>query len=174
MNALNDLPSVNTDAKNSAPQVVSEIPKPPSALAADEKRIWKYITEALFEYGLIHKTDGITLTVICKTFCTWVRVEKQLEDVVATSVDGTYFVTTPNGYSQPHQAYYMARNLKKELLQWLPEAALTIPSFQKFMGEVGAPSQGGLFDDPVTRHRDNKTKIGTVLKFDGSKSKTAE
>lgn len=174
MSAHNILPSVDPDANKSVITVASAIPKPPSTLNADERKIWKYITEALLEYGLIHKTDGITLMVISKTFCTWVKVEKQLEDVVEKSKDKTYFVTTPNGYSQPHQAYYMARNLKKELLQWLPEAALTIPSFQKFMGEVGAPNQGALFDDdPVARHRDNKTKIG-LIGIDGGKAQTAK
>lgn len=133
--------------------IPSEIPDAPAKLTAKEKKIWEHVTGALFEYGLIHRTDGLALTVICKTFQRWVETEDQLTDFAKNSADGSYIITSPNGYQQPHQLYYMARNLKKELLQWLPEAALTIPSFHKIMGERLAPEQGTLFEDPVEAHK---------------------
>ena len=61
------------------------------------------MTQALEKYGLIHATDGPMLTVICKTFCKWVAQEEFLEAL--EKEQGSYYVRTPNGYEQPHQAY---------------------------------------------------------------------
>jgi hypothetical protein len=58
-------------------------------------------------------------------------------------------VKTPNGYEQPHQCYYMARNLKTELLRMLPEACLTIPSFAKVKQAMREPQQADMFDPLV-------------------------
>lgn len=139
--------------------ITSEIPEAPAKLTAKEKKVWKHITSALFEVGLIHRTDALMLTVICRTFVCWVDAEEQLAKLMG-ECDGSYIVKTPNGYEQPHQLYYVARNYKRELLQWLPEAALTIPSFNKVAGERAAPSQGSLFDDPVEKHRQRRAEIG--------------
>jgi hypothetical protein len=62
----------------------------------------------------------------------------------------------------------MASRYKKELLQWLPEAALTIPSFSKIIQESTVPVQAKLFTDPIETHRQQKTKIGLVG-IDGGK-----
>ena len=139
--------------------IPSEIPSLIAKLSAKEKRVWEHVTNALKEYGLVHRTDAMMLTVICKTFIRWVDAEEVLTKFMKEK-DGSYFVTTPNGYEQPHQVFYVARNLKRELLQWLPEAALTIPSFHKIVGERAKPEQGSLFEDPVKAHRDRKTAIG--------------
>ena len=40
---------------------------------------------------------------------------------------GSYITESANGYRTPHPLYYVARDHKKSLLTWLPEAALTIP-----------------------------------------------
>lgn len=150
---------VGTDVP--AASVASEIPKPAATLSTKEKRLWKHVTEALYEYGLIHRTDAMTLTVICKTFQRWVDAEEQLSKLMKEK-GGNYFVRTPNGYEQPHQLFYVARNLKRELLQWLPEAALTIPSFQKMLGERTQPGQASLpgFEDPVEAHRRRRVAAG--------------
>lgn len=139
--------------------VPSEIPAAPAKLTAKEKKIWDHITSALHEVGLIHRTDALMLTVICKTFVRWVDAEEQLTEFMKDH-GGSYIVKTPNGYEQPHQIYYVARNVKRELLQWLPEAALTIPSFHKIVGERAAPNQGSLFDDPVELHRKRRAAMG--------------
>lgn len=107
----------------------AEIPKPQKPLTDAEKPVWNYICRALKAHGLIHKTDALVLHVIVSTFARWVAAEAQVDALVAEK--GTYVVTTRNGYEQPHQMFFVARNLKRDLLQWLPEAALTIPSFQK-------------------------------------------
>lgn len=142
--------------------IPSEIPTALIKFTAKEKKIWEYITQSLHEVGLIHRTDAMVLSVICKTFGSWVSAEEQLR-LVMNEHGGSYMVKTPNGYEQPHQLYYVARNLKRELLQWLPEAALTIPSFHKIVGERAAPEQGSLFDDPVAQHRARKAEIGLRL-----------
>lgn len=137
-----------------------EVPESPAKLSAKERRVWEHITEALRDCGLIHRTDAIMLAVIVRTFVRWVDAEEQLTRY-AREHDGSYIVRTPNGYEQPHQLFYLARTLKRELLQWLPEAALTIPSFQKMLGDRAAPEQGSLFgDDPVEAHQRRKAKIG--------------
>lgn len=160
---LHSLPQVQAPGSGevapSTPAIPSEIPVPPGKLSKREKVVWKHVTEALLEYGLIHRTDAIMLMVICRTFVRWVDAEEQLDQIIADN-GGTYIVSTPNGYEQPHQLFYLSRNLKKELLQWLPEAALTIPSFAKAIESRQAPTQGTLFEDPVEAHRRRKTAIG--------------
>ena len=141
--------------------VASEIPDPAAKLNAKERALWGHVTQALADCGLIHRTDAMLLTVVCRTFVRWVDAEEQLTKLIREK-DGNYFVTTPNGYQQPHQLFYVARNLRRELLQWLPEAALTIPAFQKVMGERAQPGQGVLpgFDDPVEAHRRRRVAAG--------------
>jgi phage terminase small subunit len=128
-------------------------------LTPKERKVWMYVTAALLEYGLVHRTDGMLLTIVCRTFVRWVDAEDELTRFMEDN-DGSYIVKTPNGYEQPHQMFYLARQLRKDLLQWLPEAALTIPSFQKAVGDRPAPEQGSLFDDPVDAHRRRKTALG--------------
>lgn len=162
-NHLQPLPTVNAggvgDAAPAVSPIQSEIPSLVAKLSAKERKVWDHVTQALHEYGLIHRTDAMVITVICRTFVRWVDAEELLNDYVREK-GGSYIVTTPNGYEQPHQLFYLARNLKRELLQWLPEAALTIPSFHKIAGERSAPQQGSLFEDPVEAHRKRKAAIG--------------
>ncbi len=156
------LPAVSGGSGEAASAIFaipSEIPAAIAKLSAKEKKVWEHVTASLLEAGLIHRTDAMALTVICRTFVRWVEAEEKLNDVVKEK--GTYIVATPNGYEQPHQLFYVVRTLKKELLQWLPEAALTIPSFQKMVGERATPGQGSLFDeDPVEAHKTRKTAMG--------------
>ncbi|NHN78576.1 P27 family phage terminase small subunit [Azotobacter chroococcum] len=140
-----------------AKTVEAESPEPAAKLSAKERKLWDYVTQAMVDYGLIHRTDGMLLTIICKTFCDWVAQEEFLQKLVREN--GSYYVKTPNGYEQPHQAYYVARDKKRELLKWLPEAALTIPSFHKLKAEQLQP-QGDLFDDPIEQFRARKAKLG--------------
>ena len=165
-NHLHALPSVASGVVGEvAPAVVgipSEIPDAPIKLTAKEKRIWEHVTASLHEVGLIHRTDALLLSVICRTFIRWAEAEEQLTKFAAAN-GGSYITTTPNGYQQPHQIYYVSRNIKRELLQWLPEAALTIPSFHKIVGDRANPEQGTLFDDPIDQHRKRKAVIGLQL-----------
>jgi phage terminase small subunit len=142
--------------------IPSEIPDTLAKLTKDEKKIWAHVTSALHEVGLVHKTDAMMINIICKTFSNWVKAEQLLQQYMDLN-GGSWMSTSPNGYQQPHQSFYVARNLKKELLDWLPHAALTIPTFHKVVGERAAPAQGTLFDDPVAAHRDRKAQIGMRL-----------
>lgn len=155
------LPSV--DEARIAPiddSILSEIPDVPAKLTPKEKKVWIHVAEALKEYGLIHRTDGLMLTVICKTFSNWVDAEIELAKFKEDN-GGSYIVESANGYRSPHPIYFIAKNYKKELLDWLPEAALTIPSFHKIKGEkIADGSQGKLFDDPVESFRAQKTAMG--------------
>lgn len=143
-------------------EILSEIPDVPTKLSPKERKIWEHIALALKEYNLIHRTDGLTLTVICRTFCSWVDVEDEL-NAFKKGNGGSYITESANGYRAPHPLYYVARNLKKELLDWLPEAALTIPSFHKIKGDRIDNSQGQLFDDPVEKFRSQKAAISMRL-----------
>lgn len=173
MNAMHALPAPDREAAGQivsrVQEIPSEIPTEPAKLSAREKKIWEHITSALHEVGLIHRTDALLLSVICKTFVRWVDAEEQLTKFMKDH-DGSYIVKTPNGYEQPHQIYYVVRNVKRELLQWLPEAALTIPSFHKIVGERAAPKQGGLFEDPVEAHKKRRTEMGMRVIQGGSAS----
>jgi phage terminase small subunit len=160
---LTALPSVDSGKVASVPSIISEIPDKPARLTAREKKIWDHICQALLEYGLIHRTDGLTITIICKTFCDWIDADRELEKYKRGN-GGSYITESGNGYRSPHPLYYVVRDHKNSLLKWLPEAALTIPSFVKIKGEdFVASQQGNLFEDPVEKFRQRKTRAGMRL-----------
>ena len=137
----------------------AQIPDSIKRLTPREKKVWQHVTQALKEQGLIHRTDAMLLNVIVTTFCRWVDTEEQLEQYIKEH-DGSYLCVTPNGYEQPHQLFYAARHLKRDLLQWLPEACLTIPSFRKAKNLMAQPSQQGLFDsDHLTNFVGSKPRL---------------
>ncbi len=142
--------------------IVSEIPDLPVKLTATEKKIWQHVTQALLEYGLIHRTDGLMISIICRTYADWVDATDELKRYKDTN-GGSYITESANGYRQPHPLYYVVRDHKKSLLDWLPEAALTIPSFQKIKGAETASTQGDLFTDPIAEHKQRKAEIGMRL-----------
>lgn len=161
---LSGLPSVSGPKASALDSRVNEIieaavPDMPAKLTAKEKKVWQHVTAALLEYNLIHRTDGLMLTVICRTFVDWVEATEQLEQYKRNN-NGSYITETANGYQSPHPLYYVARDQRKALLQWLPEAALTIPSFQKVKAAAGDGGQGTLFDDPVEQFKNRKAAMG--------------
>jgi len=159
---LTALPGVDDAAAAAAldESIISEIPDLPTKLNAKEKKVWQHVTQALLEYGLIHRTDGLTISIICRTFVDWVEATEEL-DRFKKDNGGSYITESANGYRNPHPLYYVARDHKKSLLQWLPEAALTIPSFQKIKGDQIADSnQGKLFDDPIEKFKQQKAAMG--------------
>ena len=160
---LTALPGIDTaraqSAKGQDASIISEVPDLLTKLSAKEKKVWQHVTQALLECGLIHRTDGMMLTIICRTFIEWIDATEELERFKRGNND-SYITESANGYRTPHPMYFSARNAKKELLDWLPEAALTIPSFQKIKGAELADSQGTLFDDPIEKFRAQKTAAG--------------
>lgn len=161
---LTMLPSVDDAMAASVPAegaaILSEIPDQIAKLTQKEKKIWVHVTQALHEYGLIHRTDAMMLTIICRTFVNWVDAEEELARFKRDN-GGSHIKESANGYRAPDPTYYMARDYKKQLLAWLPEAALTIPSFQKIKGEsLDGAGQGSLFDDPIEKFRSQKAAIG--------------
>ena len=163
MSALATFPTVIEGGNAQVTPIASvpaEIPEPPAELHGNERQVWDYVTAALLQYGLVHRTDGMVLMVICRTFRRWLEAEAALQAFMDDN-GGDFIVTTPNGYQQPHQLYYLARNLKADLLKWLPEAALTIPAFSKLKAdEMAASQQGSLFDDPVDAFRKRRAAMG--------------
>lgn len=161
---LSGLPSVSGASAGAFDRIdaliESALPDMLVKLSVKEKKIWRHVTEALLEYGLIHRTDGILLTVISKTFVSWVDAEEELEKYKRDN-NGSYITESANGYRAPHPLYYVARDHKKDLLRWLPEACLTIPTFQRAKAaDLAAGAQGSLFDDPVAAFKAQKTEIG--------------
>ena len=133
----------------------SEVPKPQKKLTDAERPVWLYVCKALKEQGLIHRTDVMALHVIVTTFVRWMDAERFVEQLQTET--GTYIVRTPNGYEQPHQMFFVARNLKRDLLQWLPEACLTIPSFQKVRKlQQGDGAKGDLYPNELGNFVANK------------------
>ena len=163
---LAGMPSVNNAAASSCDRInaiiESAVPDMPAKLSPKEKKVWHHVTAALLEYGLVHRTDGLALTVICRTFVDWVEATEQLDKYKAEN-GGNYITESANGYRTPHPLYYVARDHKKSLLQWLPEAALTIPSFQKIKGGSIDSPQGTLFDDPIEAFKNKKAGLGMRL-----------
>lgn len=141
-----------------APGVVAELPDQIIKLTPAEKKIWDHVTADLYKYGLIHRTDAMVLTVICKTFRQWVDAEDYLRKI--EKENGSIYVKTPNGFEQPHQAFYVAKDLKRQLKGWLSDAALTLESFHKIKSQGAQVQQPDLFDDPIDDFRRRKTAMG--------------
>lgn len=138
----------------------AELGRPQAELTPAERKVWKYVGTALRDAGLIHRTDVLTLTVIVRTFCSWLDLEQQLTDYKAQH--GSLIKTTDKGYPVMHPLFYAAQTEKKALLQWLPEAALTIPSYQKAIAAVDPDDQGDLFapgGDALGDHVRNKPRM---------------
>lgn len=156
-----DLAVSPVDGKNAPagkPGAVQSPGKPPGTLSTQERRTWEYICAQLREAGIDHTTFGIAAMVVCKTYAQWVRSQAELEDYMDNN-GGSYMVTTPNGYTQPSQLFYVVRDLKKELLQWLPECCLTIPSLAKARAILGDDDrQGDLkFEDLVAHGNEDRS-----------------
>ncbi|WP_246043358.1 P27 family phage terminase small subunit [Aquitalea aquatilis] len=114
-----------------------------------ERKAWDYICESLRLAGIEHMTGGLAISVVVRTWIQWQDAENQLSGLMEKN-RGSYMVTTPNGHQQPHAIFYVARNLKKELLQWLPECCLTLPSVATVKAKLPAATpQDDLFDGLV-------------------------
>lgn len=114
--------------------------RPPGDMSAEEIEVWNYICKQLREAGIEHLTFGLAAVMVCKTYVQWMHANADLERVKEAN-DGSHIVKTPNGYEQPHQAYYVVRELRKELLTYLPECCLTIPSFANVRSKLGGSGQ---------------------------------
>ncbi|WP_240937514.1 hypothetical protein [Chromobacterium fluminis] len=128
-------------------------PPPPGAqLTPRERKVWDYICSNLREAGLEHLTAGLAVSVISKTYIRWLDAEIKLSEF--EEKHKTYFVTSPNGHQQPHAAFYVVKQLKGDLLKWLPESCLTIPSVAAVKAKMGdkAP-QDDLFDEMLNHGR---------------------
>lgn len=145
--------------------IAAEPPKALAKLSPRERKVWRYLVQALADYGLVHRTDAPLLMIVVRVFVQWLDAEEKLAQLAADT--GGFMVKTPNGYEQPHQLYYVAKDLKRQLLQWLPEAALTIPSFAKLTNDDELPKTGELFDDPVTAFRNRKRAINGTASDQG-------
>jgi Phage terminase, small subunit len=141
----------------SADPLPPELPKAQAELTEDERRVWLYVGKALREAGLLHRTDAIVLTVIVRTFCSWLGLEAELAKYQAEH--GTLIKHTEKGYPVMHPLFYAAQTEKKALLQWLPEAALTIPSYQKAIAAADPEDQGDLFGDALELHTRSKPRL---------------
>ena len=113
---------------------------------ARERRVWAYIVARLEEDGLAPPTAGIVVSVVVRMYVAWLDAEQKLREVIAEH-DGSYYVKSERGHEQPHQAYYVCRNLRAELCKWLPECCLTLPSRANVLAKVPeAGPRDDLFD----------------------------
>jgi len=133
-----------------AGKIASPDAPPLANLTGSERRVWDYICENLRTAGIEHITAGLAIKVIARTYVDWIDATKLCED------EGRYG-KGPNGgsYELPHS--YTEKQLKRDLLKWLPEACLTIPSLVAVRAKLGGESlQDDLFGalvDHATAHR---------------------
>lgn len=143
-------------------EIRSPAPPPGTQLSPRERKVWDYICAALREAGLPHLTGGIAIAVVCKTFIRWVNTELELQNFEASN-GGTYFIKTKTGFDQPHQLFYAATTLKKELLTWLPESCLTLPSSVMARAKLGDEGQqDDLFGELLAHAREERRSTSTV------------
>ncbi len=123
--------------------VVSPRIPPGANLSTQERRVWEYICDNLAAAGLEHVTAGLTIKVITRTYMDWLEALRDCDNTgrYATSDNG-------NRYELPHS--YTEKQLKKDLLRWLPQACMTIPSLASARAKLGdGGQQGDLFDELV-------------------------
>jgi hypothetical protein len=124
-----------------------ESPPPPPGVhfTSQHRKVWDYLCKVLREEGVPHKVGGVVLAIAVVDFVRWVDAELRLRDY--EKVNGGFMVITPNGHSQPHQLYYVAKSLKEGLLKCLPDACLTVPSMLIAKSKMEDPDpQDDLFD----------------------------
>ncbi|WP_020201878.1 P27 family phage terminase small subunit [Cupriavidus sp. WS] len=129
-------------------EIRSPEPPPGTQLSPRERKVWDYICGVLRDEGLPHRTGGIAIAIICKTFIQYIQTELELQNYIASNGGSILMRSSKSDYSQPHPLYYAARDIKQELLKWLPEACLSLPSAvmaKAKMGEEG--KQDDLFGD---------------------------
>jgi len=121
-----------------AGELQSPSPPPLADLTGSEKRLWVYICDSLRSAGVEHITAGLTIKIITRTYLDWVKALKECDD------KGRYAQGKKNGgqYELPHS--YTEKQLKRELLKWLPEACLTIPSLATAKAKM---PEGAMQDD---------------------------
>ncbi|CAG4906189.1 P27 family phage terminase small subunit [Paraburkholderia saeva] len=130
--------SVGSDAVD---DVSGQIPAPPGVkFTPRERKVWEYICARLRDAQLEHQTAGIAISMVVRTYVGWLEAEEKLREVEAAN-DGSHYIKTPNGHEQPHQAFYVSRNLRAELLKWLPECCLTLPSIASVRSKLGEQGQ---------------------------------
>jgi hypothetical protein len=140
-----------------------ESPPPPPGVhfTSQHRKVWDYLCLMLREEGIPHKVGGIALAITTIDFVRWVKAELQLRDHEAIN-GGSFMVVTPNGHSQPHQLFYVAKSLKEGLLKCLPDACLTVPSMliAKSKMEPDDP-QDDLFDQ-ILDHAQSHPSVSHV------------
>lgn len=123
-------------------------PPPEANLSPRERKVWDYICQVLSEEGLPVRIGGIAITIICKTFIQYVQAEKELQNYIASNKGSILQRSQKSDYSQPHPLYYAARDIKLELLKWLPEACLSLPSaVMAKTKKADGDGQDDLFED---------------------------
>ncbi|WP_375591588.1 hypothetical protein [Chitiniphilus eburneus] len=118
-------------------EIASPRPPPGANLSTQERRVWEYICASLVAAGVEHVSAGLTIKVICRTYVDWLAELKRCDE------EGRYGRSgNGNAYELPHS--YTEKQLKRDLLKWLPEACLTIPSLVAARAKLG---DNGLQDD---------------------------
>lgn len=138
------------------------VPTPPKKLSAREQKIWNYIVEALAGTDFDLTTSGLLLMIIMRTYIDWEDSVTQLERYKKAN-GGSYMSVTPNGYEQPCQLFFACRQLKNELLKWLPEACLTVVSLTRTKKvQESDVRQGDLFTEEMKSFMDLRPSIPEV------------
>jgi chloramphenicol O-acetyltransferase len=138
---LTVLPGGGAKAAPKTPALEVQSPdRPPGQMSEQEIAVWDYICAQLRAAGIEHTTFGLAAVLVCKTYVDWLSASEELIRIKQAN-NGSHLVTLKNGYEQPHQAYYVVRELRRELLQYLPECCLTIPSFANVRSKLGGNGQ---------------------------------
>lgn len=131
----------NTPARAGSTDVQSPDVPPGVQLSHQERQVWNYICTVLREEGLPHRAAGLAIVIVCKTFMQYVRTEIELQNFIASNGGSILQRSSKSDYSQPHPLYYAARDIKSELLKWLPEACLSLPSAVVAKAKLGEQGQ---------------------------------
>lgn len=90
------------------PKPKRAIPKCPTWLTKDQKKIFKTLAPLLYELGLLTEIDQAILTQFCVSYDRWIRLEEQLSEMRA------WTFVTENGYQVPVPEIGMAKGYEKQ------------------------------------------------------------
>ena len=119
------------EAKFDAPD---KMPKPPTTLHTEGKKLWKLFGPILLERGLFSEGDAIAFEMLCQSYGTMVEARKKIKE------DGLY-LTSPKGYTYVHPANGVANTAWTQVQKMLGEFGLTPAERSRVMATLKSDTQ---------------------------------
>jgi P27 family predicted phage terminase small subunit len=119
-------PIISADRTNSAVSAdgTKKMPRCPSHLDAEARRVWRELAPQLYSAGLLTQIDGEALAAYCSSWSIWVQAKRKIAE------EGL-MVTGPRGGVRPSPWIAIARGAQRDLQSLAAEFGLSPLSRQR-------------------------------------------